>query len=166
MVERLNESKIVVYGQVATTSMTGDPNFKRVEHTLNVFCVLKNNGPKQIGDSIIIHTEDPTPECVSNKRWMTQDNFIIVMLEVRDDQFRFNNVNVQSAVIQGDDVNIELIGNTCSPAKSFSGSQCPRKLQNCNGSVSGGSTLCNVTEKLSLMTLMSIVIFLCTQTIL
>jgi len=159
MLRRIEEAKLIVYGQVKeTTKSSIDPagNLMKVQHTVDVHCVLKNTETKTVGTTIIINAEEPTPECVSNTEDMTNDKKVIVLLRMDEDKFRFDNVNVQGAVFEANSNNLESVRKSCNVGATFAGAKCPQKPKEC---VKDGATMFHATN-LFILVLHSIVISL------
>ena len=130
MLERIEETKILVYGEVRSMVKGVDGQPIKVEYTVDVHCVLKNTS-QSIGETVKIITEDPPVRCVSNKAYMADGSKVVIMLQEENGVLRFHNVNVQVAVFNATQENLQTIGKSCSVGETFYGRSCPKKPNEC-----------------------------------
>lgn len=140
MLERAQESDLLVYGEVKEIDQ-GDTEsyYKEMEYKVDVTCVLRNDMKPRpnIGGSISVFESDPPGECVSNKQAMVEGKKVILMLTEdygEGGRLKFDNINVQGAVFEGNEDNLATIAGSCNFMRMMAPSdaankECPVKAQ-------------------------------------
>jgi len=122
-----------VYGEV--TDITDGRYTPEVKYTINVKCSLRNSLNVPLDGTIYVYENNPTHECVSNAHSLRRGKMVIVMLKQDDrdnTKFKFDNINVQGAVFDGNEQNLDMITSSCQFDRSMysptMAGSCPRSM--------------------------------------